>query len=131
MPRSVHQLRTSRRDTVPVLVHEASAGPVVAITANIHGDEATGVAVVQELDRWLAERLLKGAVVLYPSLNPAGLSNRTRVLPPDGADLNRLFPGHRDGSESERHAASIWKDLAARRVGLVIDLHADSARSIP
>jgi len=112
------------------MVHGALAGPVVAVTANIHGDEATGVAVVHELDRWLAGRLGRGTVVLYPSLNPAGLSNRTRTTS-DGADLNRLFPGHRDGNEAERHAAAIWKDLAARRVSLVIDLHADSARSIP
>ncbi len=52
-------------------------------------------------------------------------------MPPDGADLNRLFPGHRDGTEGERHAAAIWKDLATRRVSLLIDLHADSARSVP
>ncbi|MEZ4322745.1 MAG: succinylglutamate desuccinylase/aspartoacylase family protein [Myxococcota bacterium] len=131
MSRSMQSLRTSRRDAVPVMVHTASSGPVVAITANIHGDEATGVAVVQELDRWLVEHLQRGTVVLYPSLNPAGLSSRTRVLPPDGADLNRLFPGHRDGNESEKHAAAIWKDLASRRVSLLVDLHADSARSIP
>ncbi len=53
-----------------MLVHEATRGPVVAVTANIHGDESTGVAVVQELDRWLREHLVKGMVVLYPSLNP-------------------------------------------------------------
>jgi predicted deacylase len=129
--RTVERLQTSRRDAVPVLVHTASRGPVVAVTANIHGDESTGVAVVQALDAWLSEHLQAGTVVLYPSLNPAGLSNRTRVLPPDGADLNRLFPGHRDGSSGEKHAAAIWKDLSARKVSLVIDLHADSARSIP
>ncbi len=129
--RRVERLQTSRQDSVPVLVHSAGRGPVVAVTANIHGDESTGVAVVQALDEWLDGRLQSGTIVLYPSLNPAGLSSRTRVLPPDGADLNRLFPGHRDGSSGEKHAAAIWKDLAARKVSLVIDLHADSARSIP
>ena len=129
--RTLQSLRSSRGEDMPTLVHEASPGPVVAITANIHGDEATGVGVVQELDRWLQEgHLRQGTLVLYPSLNPGGLSSRTRVTP-DGDDLNRLFPGRTLGSTAERHAAVIWRDLERRKVSLLIDLHADSARSIP
>lgn len=130
MPRTVHTLRPGRRDALPVFVHQAGPGPVVAVTANIHGDEATGVAVVQELDAWLADALVAGTVALYPSLNPSGLHSRTRVLP-EGLDLNRLFPGQAEGNPGERHAAAIWGDLLRRGVSLVIDLHADSARSIP
>lgn len=130
MSREVQSIRPSGTDVVPVLVHRAGEGPVVAVTANIHGDEATGVAVVQDVDRFLRTHLERGTVVLYPSLNPAGLSARTRV-DPTGHDLNRLFPGMQDGSPSERHVHGIWDDLLRRRVDLVVDLHADSARSVP
>jgi predicted deacylase len=130
MARTLHTLRPGKRDALPVFVHEASRGPVVAITANIHGDEATGVAVVQELDDWLVEALHTGSVALYPSLNPLGLTSRTRVLP-EGHDLNRLFPGVAEGNPGERHAAAIWADLQRRGVTVLVDLHADSARSIP
>lgn len=130
--RTLQSLRSTRGEDMPTLVHEVSPGPVVAITANIHGDEATGVGVVHELDRWLQEpgNHLQGTLVLYPSLNPGGLSSRTRVTP-DGDDLNRLFPGRKLGSTAERHASVIWRDLERRKVSLLIDLHADSARSIP
>lgn len=131
MRRTVQSLRPGRRATLPVFVHEgAQRGPAVAITANIHGDEATGIAAIQELDAWLGGALLKGTAVLYPSLNPHGLHSRTRVLP-EGLDLNRLFPGQPEGNPSERHASAIWNDLLQRRLSLLIDLHADSARSIP
>ncbi|MCA9571661.1 MAG: succinylglutamate desuccinylase/aspartoacylase family protein [Myxococcales bacterium] len=113
-----------------MIVHAAGSGPTVAITANIHGDEATGVAVVQEVDRLLTDRQVRGMALLYPTLNPAGLTARTRVHP-SGHDLNRLFPGVRKGSPSERHVHGIWEDLLARNVDLVVDLHADSGRSVP
>lgn len=130
MTREVQNIRPAGSEVIPVIVHRAGEGPVVAITANIHGDEATGVAVVQDVDRHLREHLRRGTVLLYPSLNPAGLSARTRVHP-TGHDLNRLFPGAYKGSPSERHVRGIWDDLLGRRVDLVVDLHADSGRSVP
>lgn len=128
--RSVQSMRSARGEGIPTLVHRKSDRPVVAVTANIHGDEATGVGVVQALDAWLPEHHRRGTIVLYPTLNPGGLSSRTRVTP-EGDDLNRLFPGRQRGSVAERNAASIWRDLERRKVELLIDLHADSARSIP
>lgn len=128
--RSVQSLRSARGEGIPTLVHRKSDRPVVAVTANIHGDEATGVGVVQALDAWLPEHQHRGTVLLYPTLNPGGLSSRTRVTP-EGDDLNRLFPGRPRGSVSERNAAAIWRDLERRKVELLVDLHADSARSIP
>lgn len=130
MPRNVHELRPTGDETVPVIVHTRGAGPTVAVTANIHGDEATGVAAVLALDEVLRDGLLTGTVVLYPSLNPSGLSARTRVFR-TGHDLNRLFPGARRGGASDRHVHGIWTDLMDRGVELVVDLHADSGRSIP
>lgn len=117
-------------DSVAVVHHSAGKGPRVAITANVHGDELTGLAAVHELDRRLASLLVNGMVALYPSLNPGGLRARTRVHP-SGHDLNRLFPGKRRGSDAERHAFGVWKNLESFEPSVVIDLHADSHRSVP
>ena len=106
-------------------------GPCVVVTANIHGDEATGVGVVHNLSRCLPELLSKGTIHMYPSLNPGGLTANTRTLPGDGQDLNRMFPGKPRGSAAERHAHCIWKDIQVRSPDALIDLHTDVAGAIP
>jgi len=117
---------------LPVLTVEGQQpGPTVIVTANIHGDEVTGLGAVHTLTDVLSSRIQCGRIHLYPSLNPDGLAARTRKVPPDGQDLNRLFPGQAQGSPVERMAHTIWDDMAARRPDLVIDLHADSPISIP
>lgn len=109
----------------------AERGPVVAITANIHGDECTGVLATHEIDAWLQQHLARGTVHIYPTLNPAGLAARTRGMGTEGADLNRLFPGDATSTAAERLAHAIWRDLHERQPAVLIDLHADSAASIP
>ncbi len=106
-------------------------GPVVVVTANIHGDETTGIGVVHNLIRVLPDLLLRGSVYLYPTLNPAGLAANRRVVPGDGQDLNRMFPGKPRGPASERHAHCIWTDILARSPVALIDIHTDVAGAIP
>lgn len=118
--------------SLPVLVLDApAAGPCAVITANLHGDELTGLAACQRLAATLGPDLERGRVVLFPSLNPQGLAERVRTVPSDGGDLNRCFPGKRRGRGSERLAAAIWRSIAELRAEVVVDLHADSARSVP
>ncbi len=115
---------------MPVLVHRAGAGPVVAVTANLHGDEHTGTFAIFELDRMLPSTLRAGTALLYPTVNPRGLEAGTRSFP-GGHDLNRLFPGLARGGLHQRVVRALWDDLLARGVEMVVDLHADSARSVP
>lgn len=105
--------------------------PTVAVTANIHGDEVTGIAAVHALDLELQHTLRRGTVVLYPSLNPRGLVAQQRVQPGDGVDLNRVFPGDPGGQGAARLAGVVWADLRGRNPTALIDLHADSAVAIP
>lgn len=117
---------------LPVLsLDSGRPGPVAVVTANLHGDECVGVAVVHRLRAELPRRLLCGRVHLYPSLNPGGLREVSRGLPGDERDPNRLFPGDARGSMAERLVAAIWADLLARQPELLIDLHSDASRSIP
>ena len=117
---------------VPVLTFTApKAGPTVLVTANVHGDEATGVGVVHELAGRLERLLLRGTVQLYPTMNPEGLIQRSRTVPADGRDLNRVWPGDARGGPAERLAHVLWGDLCARHPDALIDVHADAPASIP
>jgi predicted deacylase len=117
---------------MPVITFSAPApGPSVAVGANLHGDECTGIGVVHALSGQLASVLLRGKVHLYPSLNPRGLDEGTRRMPGDTLDPNRAFPGAARGSAAERHAWRIWSDLTARRPDLYIDLHTDAGGAMP
>ena len=117
---------------VPVLTFTArEPGPTVALGANLHGDECTGIGVIHAMISDLPTTLRRGGVVVYPSLNPKGLEEGTRRLPGDVLDPNRAFPGTLRGSGAQRHAARIWQDLTARRPDLYIDLHTDAGGAVP
>ncbi len=115
---------------LPVIVR-GTGRPVVAVTANVHGDECTGLGLVHALDERLETLPLKGTVVLYPSCNPQGLAAQCRQVPADDADLNRAFPGDPRGTLSARIAAALWLDLKQRAPDVVLDVHADAPRAIP
>jgi predicted deacylase len=107
------------------------AGPIVVVTSNVHGDEPTGIGIVHNLVRCLPGLLSSGAVHMYPTLNPGGLAAATRVLPDDGQDLNRAFPGQSRGMASSRHAHCVWTDILSRSLTVLIDLHTDVTGAIP
>src|SRR5262245_21517866 len=132
MSRWVEQLRLTLGREVPVIaVDSGRSGPTIAVTANLHGDECTGVAAVQALAALLPERLDRGRVWLYPTLNPAGLMHGTRGLPGEDQDPNRSFPGSPAGGPVARHVWHFWDHLLSRRPDLVIDLHTDAACALP
>jgi predicted deacylase len=117
---------------IPVLTVQApQPGPVAVITANLHGDECTGIGVVHLLYERLPELLIAGEVHMYPSLNPLGLVENQRRIPQEPLDPNRAFPGAQRGGLAQRHALRIWSDLTGRRPSFAIDLHTDTGGALP
>lgn len=117
---------------IPVVSLDSGApGPTVVIGGNVHGDEFTGVLAAHELLDHVSAGLARGRVHLYPSLNPPGLLAHSRGVGSGGPDLNRQFPGRRNGDLAQRLARGIWEDLVRREPALLIDLHADSSGAIP
>ena len=53
-------------------------------------------------------------------MNKAAYFNRTRTSPYDNLDLNRIFPGDKDGSQSMQLAHAIWQET--RAADYIIDL---------
>ncbi len=110
---------------VPVIVAKgASPGPVVGITAAIHGDELNGIPIVQRLLEGLDPKGLKGTVVGIPGLNVPGIQRGERRFP-DEEDLNRNFPGNPNGSNSEQYNHRIFSAII-RHVDYLFDLHTAS-----
>ena len=105
----------------------------ICIVTGTHGDELEGQLVCFELARFLRSNMqhLKGIVDIYPALNPLGIDSITRGIPGFDLDMNRTFPGKRDGSMPEYVAAEIFDDIAGADV--CIDIHASNIflREIP
>lgn len=104
----------------------ADSGKRISIVTGTHGDELEGQYVCYELLRRIREQkeLLTGTVDVYPALNPLGMDSLTRGIPAFDLDMNRLFPGNRDGSMTEYMASEIVSDLEGSDV--CIDIHASN-----
>lgn len=96
----------------------------LAIVTGIHGDEFEGQYICYEMTRRIMENQDKliGTVDIYPALNPLGLDNADHKIPKLGLDLNRMFPGKKNGTTMERVAAAIVEDLSG--ADMCLDVHA-------
>ena len=99
-------------------------GPVVLITAAIHGDELNGIEIVRQLIYNFDMSLLSGTLVCVPVVNIYGFQNTTRYLP-EGKDLNRFFPGYITEWSQGRYAHIIYTELVEKS-DFIIDLHTAS-----
>ena len=101
-------------------------GPVVFVTAALHGDELNGTGAVRELLLDETFKLKSGALVLVPILNLLAFDRHSRYMP-DRRDLNRCFPGSPSGSLAGRVAHTIFTELVGR-CDFGIDLHTAAVR---
>jgi len=103
------------------VIHGQRAGPVVFVTAGVHGDEVIGVEIVRRLLSLPALDRLRGTLIAIPIVNAFGFLNMSRYLP-DRRDLNRCFPGSATGSMAARLAHLVTEEVLSR-ADLGIDLH--------
>jgi predicted deacylase len=109
----VSTLSNHTRMSLPVhVVHGESSGPVIFVSAAIHGDEILGVEIIRRVLAHPALGNLSGTLLAIPIVNSFGFLNHTRYMP-DRRDLNRSFPGSDRGS-----LASLLADLFFREVVL-------------
>ncbi len=86
------------------IIEGAEPGPCLLVTAGVHGSEYCSIeAAVRVLK--MSPETIKGTVLVLPILNVQGFRKRSiYVMPEDGKNLNRMFPGNPDGTVSERLA---------------------------
>jgi predicted deacylase len=96
--------------------------PCVVVVAGIHGNEADGVLAAHALGASLRPSELRGRLVLVAVANPSAFLVGERKSPVDGEDLNRIFPGNKDGTISHRLAERLYHGVAAD-ANFVASLH--------
>ncbi len=110
---------------VPVIVvRGVEEGPVVGITAAVHGNELNGIPVIQQVVAALDPQTLKGTLVGVPGVNIPSLLQRQRRFV-DGTDLNHIMPGRADGTVSQVYAYRVF-DRIVRHFDYLFDLHTAS-----
>lgn len=116
------QLYTNTPLNIPVhVVHGRQDGPVLLVSAAIHGDELNGVEIIRRLLQVKGLSRLRGTLVAVPVVNVFGFIHKSRYLP-DRRDLNRCFPGSEKGSLGSR-MAWLFKSEILDRCTHAIDLH--------
>lgn len=115
-------LYTSTPIEVPVYVfHGKKEGPILFITAAIHGDEINGVEIIRRLHHAPHIKRLRGTLITIPVVNVYGFMLHSRYLP-DRRDLNRQFPGSEQGSMASKLAHLIMTEIVEHSTH-GIDLH--------
>jgi predicted deacylase len=98
-------------------------GPVLWISAGMHGQEMSGIPVIWEI---IKERMdpntLRGTVVGAPLLNPFSFNGRTYYTPEDGYNFNRVFPGDPNGLLTHRMANLVFEE-GVKKCDYLIDFH--------
>lgn len=98
----------------------------LSLVTGTHGDELEGQYLAYMLGTYIDAHLdcLDGIVDIYPALNPTGIDSITRGIPMFDLDMNRVFPGAKDGTMVEVMCSSIVDDLSGSDV--CVDVHASN-----
>ncbi len=109
---------------VPIsIIRGITAGPTLALIAGTHGSEVAPIIALQRVRQSLDPAQLRGTLILVHIANmPSFLARTIYYSPVDHKNLNRVYPGKRDGSVSERIAEAITREVIDRSDYLV-DIH--------
>ena len=109
---------------IPVVVfHGAWPGQILAIVSGAHGTEYASIIAVERLAERVDPTELSGSLVLVPLVNLASFEQKVpHVNPVDGKSMNRFYPGRSDGTQTERAAYAITKNVV-EPCDHLIDLH--------
>ena len=85
------------------IINGAFDGPTLLVTAGIHGGEYPGIAAAMELGHSLDPQEIHGSLIMLHPVNIQGFwARREFIVPEDGKNLNRVFPGNPDGTFAQR-----------------------------
>jgi predicted deacylase len=102
----------------------AEPGPHLTVIAGIHGTEYTSIAAAREFARGLDAGPIAGTVTVVPIVNvPAFWARSPFVVPIDGNNLNRSFPGDSAGTAAQMLAHQVTENFI-KGSDYLLDLHA-------
>lgn len=107
---------------IPVeVIRGRLSGPVLFVCGAIHGDEINGVEIIKRLLGHKSLKHIRGTLIAVPIVNVFGFNTKSRYLP-DRRDLNRSFPGAKDGSLASQLAHTFMREVVSKSTH-GIDLH--------
>jgi predicted deacylase len=109
---------------IPVIViNGAKPGPKLALLAGAHGTEYASIIALEKLARTVDPATLSGTLMIVPLLNVASFLQKVpHVNPVDGKNMNRLYPGKADGTQTERALWAFTKQVL-EKCDYLIDFH--------
>lgn len=121
------------RDGAPIehpvhVLNGTGDGPTLWIQGCIHGNEYVGSVAILEAWQELEPVTVNGTIVFLPALNVTAFRHGTRGSPNEykyQIDLNRVFPGDRDGKFTQFIAREIF-DLFVETADYFLDFHTGS-----
>ena len=109
------------------IFHGSKEGPVLGITAGVHGYEYPPIMAAQELIHEIDPAKLSGTIILVQIANLESFLGRSPfVNPKDGINLNRAFPGDPEGSLTYRIADFLSTEVISK-CDLFLDMHGGDA----
>ncbi len=116
------------KTSIPITIfHGSKPGPVLGITCGIHGFEYPPIVAGQLLINDIDPRKLSGTIILVQVANLASFLARSPFNNPiDKQNLNRSFPGNKNGSISQQIAHFISKKVI-KRSNYFLDIHGGDA----
>jgi uncharacterized protein len=98
-------------------------GPRLTVLGGIHGCEYSSIAAVTRFMTELDTSELAGSIVAVPVVSLDSFRQRSAfVVPADGKNLNRSFPGDPNGTFTDALAHAIFEELIAP-ADVLVDLH--------
>jgi uncharacterized protein len=105
------------------MVRGAQDGPTLVVLGGMHGSEYCGIEAAIRLFNWADPAKLRGTLMVGMIYNfPAFKTNMGFVVPQDGINPGRTFPGKPDGSFSEVMAYHFWTDFLSK-ADYYVELH--------
>ncbi len=123
---NIARLPSRTQIETPIYVYRGlEDGPTLALTAGMHGDEINGMEIVRRIIDNGHNRVKRGITLCMPVINVYGFLNYSREVP-DGKDINRSFPGSKNGSLAARVAYHMTHDIIPS-IDYGIDFHTGGA----
>lgn len=105
------------------VINGAHEGLVLLVTAGIHGGEYPGIAAAMELGLEIEPQDIHGCLIMLHPVNIQGFwARREFIVPEDGKNLNRVFPGSPLGTLAEKTAYLISSNFFPL-ADFYVDLH--------
>jgi len=112
-------------DMIVTAARSLEPGPTLLLMGGMHGDEINGIEIVRRIIEGEHHIPAKGTVICIPIINIYGFIHFSRYVP-DGKDVNRSFPGNKNGSLASRIAYYLMKDIIPK-IDFGIDFHTGGA----